>query len=116
MGLSRELIFEELLEWIRANLQSPINLTELEQRRGYSRRNLQLAFGQRFGCGPIQWIRRQRLGLARHQVLNPSPSDSVAGISSKLGFGNLSAFSRDFHNVYGIRPSEVLREGRRLHG
>jgi len=115
-GLSRELIFEELLEWIGANLQSPINLTQLEQRSGYSRRNLQLAFSQRFGCGPIQWVRRQRLGLARQHLLNPSPSDSVAGISSKLGFSNLSTFSRDFHNTYGIRPSEMLREGRRLHG
>jgi AraC-like DNA-binding protein len=115
-GLSRELIFEDLLEWIGANLQSPINLSQLEQRSGYSRRNLQLAFSQRFGCGPIQWIRRQRLGLARQHLLNPSPSDSVAGISSKLGFSNLSSFSRDFHNTYGIRPSEMLREGRRLHG
>ena len=115
-GLSRELIFEDLLEWIGANLQSPINLSQLEQRSGYSRRNLQLAFSQRFGCGPIQWIRRQRLGLARQHLLNPSPSDSVAGISSTLGFSNLSSFSRDFHNTYGIRPSEMLREGRRLHG
>ena len=115
-GLSRELIFEELLEWIGANLQSPINLTQLEQRSGYLRRNLQLAFSKRFGCGPIQWIRRQRLGLARQHLLNPSPRDSVAGISSKLGFSNLSSFSRDFHNTYGIRPSEMLREGRRLHG
>ena len=114
-GLSRALIFKELLEWIGANLQSPINLTQLEQRSGYSRRNLQLAFSQRFGCGPIQWVRRQRLALARQHLLNPSPSDSVAGISSKLGFSNLSAFSRDFHNTYGIRPSEMLREGRRLH-
>ena len=115
-GLSRQLIFKELLEWIQANLQAPISLTELEQRSGYSRRNLQLAFSQRFGCGPIQWIRRQRLDLARQHLLNPSPTDTVAGISSKLGFRNLSAFSRDFHSVYGIRPSEMLREGRRLHG
>ena len=115
-GLSRELIFEELLEWIQANLHTPINLTQLEQRSGYSRRNLQLAFSQRFGCGPIQWIRRQRLDLARQHLLNPSASDSVAGISARLGFRNISAFSRDFHSVYGIRPSDVLREGRRLHG
>ncbi|MBD2422146.1 AraC family transcriptional regulator [Cyanobium sp. FACHB-13342] len=115
-GLSRELIFEELLEWIQANLHAPINLTQLEQRSGYSRRNLQLAFSQRFGCGPIQWIRRQRLDLARHHLLNPSASDSVAAISARLGFRNISAFSRDFHSVYGIRPSDVLREGRRLHG
>ncbi len=114
--LSRELIFEELLEWIQAHLNSPINLTQLEQRSGYSRRNLQLAFNQRFGCGPIQWIRRQRLDLARQQLLNPGTSDSVATIAVRLGFRNLSAFSRDFHNAYGVRPSEVLREGRRLHG
>lgn len=115
-GLSRQLIFKELLEWIQANLHTPISLTELEQRSGYSRRNLQLAFSQRFGCGPIQWIRRQRLDLARQHLLNPSPSDTVASISAQLGFRNLSAFSRDFHSVYGIRPSEVLREGRRLYG
>jgi AraC-like DNA-binding protein len=115
-GLSRQGIFEELLEWIQANLHTPISLTQLEQRSGYSRRNLQLAFGQRFGCGPIQWIRRQRLELARTHLLNPSATDTVAGISAQLGFRNISAFSRDFHSVYGIRPSEVLREGRRLHG
>lgn len=114
--LSRELIFEELLEWIRAQLHTPINLTQLEQRSGYSRRNLQLAFNQRFGCGPIQWIRRQRLELVRQRLLNPGPGDSVAGIAARLGFGNISAFSRDFHSHYGVRPSELLREGRRLHG
>ncbi|MEX0588253.1 MAG: helix-turn-helix domain-containing protein [Cyanobium sp.] len=115
-GLSRQQIFEELLEWIQANLHTSIGLTQLEQRSGYSRRNLQLAFSQRFGCGPIQWIRRQRLDLARQHLLNPTAGDTVAGVSAMLGFRNISAFSRDFHGVYGIRPSDVLREGRRLHG
>jgi AraC-like DNA-binding protein len=115
-GVSRQRIFAELLEWIQANLRAPINLTQLEQRSGYSRRNLQLAFHQRFGCGPMQWIRRQRLDLARQHLLTPTSSDTVAGIAARLGFANLSAFSRDFHGVYGIRPSEVLREGRRVHG
>ncbi|MEX0588225.1 MAG: AraC family transcriptional regulator [Cyanobium sp.] len=115
-GLSRVQIFEKLLEWIQANLHTPINLTQLEQRSGYSRRNLQMAFNQRFGCGPIQWIRKQRLDLARQHLLNPAAADTVAGVSSLLGFRNISAFSRDFHGLYGIRPSDVLREGRRLHG
>ena len=113
---TRQRIFEELLEWIQANLRSPISLTQLEQRSGYSRRNLQLAFSQRFGCGPMQWIRRQRLDLARQQLLKPGPGDSVAGIAARFGFASLPAFSRDFHSVYGIRPSELLREGRRVHG
>lgn len=87
-GPSRVQIFGELLEWIQANLHTPISLTQLEQ----------------------------RLDLARQHLLNPAAADTVAGISALLGFRNISTFSRDFHGMHGIRPSDVLREGRRLHG
>lgn len=108
----RERIFEELLEWARSHLHLPISLTDLEQRSGYSRRNLQLVFQQRFNCGPIQWVRRERLELARRDLLNPQPGDSVGSIASRYGFSSLSVFSRDFHTRYGLRPSDLLREGR----
>ena len=112
---SREQIFEEVVEWARANLHQPIKLSELENRSGYSRRNLQLAFQQRFGCGPIQWIRQQRLEQARQDLLRPEPGDTVAAVACRYGFSSLSAFSRDFRNHFGMRPSQVLREGKR-HG
>ena len=107
----RERIFEDLLEWARANLHQPINLTQLEQRSGYSRRSLQHAFQQRFGCGPIQWIRHQRLDQARQALLHPEPDDSVGRIAARYGFSSLAMFSRDFSNHFGLRPSELLREG-----
>ncbi len=109
----RERHFEELLEWIRARLGEPINLTLLEQRSGYSRRSLQLAFQQRFGCGPLQWVRRQRLEQARQALLQPDAIDSVSAIAARHGFRNLSMFSRDFHAHFGLRPSELLRDARR---
>lgn len=112
---SREQIFEDLLEWSRANLHTPIKLSQLEERSGYSRRNLQLAFQQRFGCGPIQWVRQQRLEQARQDLLDPSPVDSVAGIARRYGFSSLAVFSRDFRGRYGIPPSQLLREGKRHH-
>ena len=112
---SREQIFDDLLEWSRANLHTPIKLTQLEERSGYSRRNLQLAFQQRFGCGPIQWVRQQRLEQARQDLLNPSPGDSVAGIANRYGFSSLAVFSRDFRGRYGVPPSQLLREGKRHH-
>jgi AraC-like DNA-binding protein len=110
---SREQIFDDLLEWSRANLHTPINLSQLEERSGYSRRNLQLAFQQRFGCGPIQWVRRQRLEQARQDLLNPSATDTVAGIAKRYGFSSLAVFSRDFRSHYGLPPSQLLREGKR---
>jgi AraC-like DNA-binding protein len=111
----REQIFEDLLDWSRANLHTPINLTQLEERSGYSRRNLQLAFQQRFGCGPIQWVRKQRLEQARQDLLNPADDDSVASIAKRYGFSSLAVFSRDFRARYGVPPSQLLREGKRRH-
>jgi AraC-like DNA-binding protein len=109
----REQIFEDLLEWSRANLHTPIKLSQLEERSGYSRRNLQLAFQQRFGCGPIQWVRKQRLEQARQDLLNPTADESVAGIAKRYGFSSLAVFSRDFRSRYGVPPSQLLREGKR---
>jgi AraC-like DNA-binding protein len=109
----RERHFEELLEWIRSRLGEPINLTVLEQRSGYSRRSLQLAFQQRFGCGPLQWVRRQRLEQARQALLQPSATDSISAIAARHGFRNLSMFSRDFTAHFGLRPSDLLRDARR---
>ncbi len=112
MGL-RQRIFEELLEWIHANLHAPISLTTLEQRSGYSRRTLQLAFQQRFGCGPVQWVRQQRLEQSRQALLRPQPGDSVSSIAAQFGFRNPAAFSRSFAAQFGLRPSELLHEGQR---
>lgn len=110
---SREQILEDLIEWSRANLHKPLSLSQLEQRSGYSRRNLQLAFQQRFGCGPIQWVRQQRLEQARQDLLNPQPDDTVTSIASRYGFSSLAVFSRDFRSRYDLRPSQLLREGKR---
>lgn len=115
-GAPRERVFEELLEWARAHLHSPISLTELERRSGYSRRTLQLAFQQRFGCGPVQWVRRQRLDQARQALLQPQPGDTVGSVAARFGFRNLPAFSRAFRAQFGLKPSELIHEGRREHG
>lgn len=115
-GRSRDRIFEELLEWIRENLSSPLNLTQLEKRSGYSRRSLQNMFQQRLGCGPIQWIRRHRLEQAQQALLNPNPDDSVTTVARRFGFNSLTVFSRDFSKAFGMNPSQALRLGRRRNG
>ena len=110
---SRERVFEELLEWIQAHLTAPISLTAMEQHTGYSRRTLQLAFQQRFGCGPVQWVRQQRLEQVRLALLDPAPGDTVGRIAQRFGYSSLPALSRDFVMRYGQRPSELLRLSKR---
>ena len=108
----RRQIIGALVEWIDAHLEQPLALSTLEVQSGYSRRSLQLAFQQHYGCGPVQWIRRRRLERARQALLNPGPQDSVSAIAQRFGYRNLPAFSREFRLRYGQAPSLLLREGR----
>ena len=83
------------------------------QQSGYSQRSLRNFFRERFDCGPVQWIRSQRLRLARERLLNPQPQDTVGTIAAAMGYEHPSQFSRDFQQCFGCRPSMLLREGRR---
>ena len=110
---SRQRIFADLLAWIGDHLHQPLQLRDLVAQSGYSERSLRNFFQERFGCGPIQWIRGQRLERARERLLQPQARDSVSSIAAGLGYGHLSQFSRDFQAAYRVRPSELLRESRR---
>lgn len=109
---SKNQIFDQLLDWIEANLQRPIQLSDLVAQSGYSQRSLRNFFQERFGCGPIHWIRSRRLHGARMRLLSPEPADTVSAVAASFGYPYLSQFSRDFQKTYHVRPSDLLREGR----
>ena len=109
----RKAIFDELLQWIEAHLDQPMQLRDLAEQSGYSERSLRNFFQERFGCGPTQWIRSRRLEAARERLLSPRLQDSLSLIASSVGYSHLSQFSRDFHSAYGCKPSALLREGLR---
>ncbi len=104
--------FDELLDWIRHNLDQPLTLTELELRSHYSRRALQYAFRLRLGCTASQWIRQQRLDLARQRLQNPGLDDSVGAIAQACGYRSMSLFSVEFQQRFHVKPSQLLREAR----
>ena len=99
----------ELLEWLMAHLDTPISLSQIEQRSCYSRRSIQAMFNKRFGCGPMQWLRRQRLERALALLQHPPATATVAAVAQACGYLSPAAFSRDFVARYGIRPSALLR-------
>ncbi|MCX5953558.1 MAG: AraC family transcriptional regulator [Cyanobacteria bacterium] len=105
--------FDELIDYILANLGEPLNLTNLENHSHYSRRTLQYVFRDRFACTPSQWIRKQRLEMAHHRLQNPQPRDSVSEVAFACGYRSMSLFSLDFQQHYHIKPSHLLREGLR---
>jgi AraC-like DNA-binding protein len=105
-----------LVEWALAHLHEPISLSDMEQRSHYSRRSLQLAFNKRYGCGPMQWLRRQRLAKARSMLEQPGRWGSIYEVAMACGYLSQAYFSRDFLNRYGERPSAVWRRSRMAGG
>ncbi len=105
-------LFDELLDFIKLNLAQPLNLTMLERQSHYSRRALQYAFRDRLGCTATQWIRNQRLDLARNHLMHPVQGDSVGSIATRCGYRSLSLFSIEFQQRFHVKPSQLLREAR----
>jgi transcriptional regulator GlxA family with amidase domain len=105
-------LHQQLVDWLLAHLDQPISLSELEQRSSYSRRALQYAFKQRFGCGPMQWLRQQRMAKARALLEQPGSSGGLAHVAQACGYICQGSFSRDFVARYGEPPSQVRRRFR----
>lgn len=104
--------FDDLLDFIQQRLHEPINLSLLVEHSHYSRRSLQYAFRERLGCTASQWIRRQRLDLARQRLQNPSDSTTVASVAASCGYRSTSLFTVDFQQRFQVKPSQLLREAR----
>lgn len=102
----------DLMDWLLANLDKPISLTDIEQRCHYGRRAIQLAFKQEVGCGPMQWLRRQRLQAAYARIQSAGFADTVSSVARQCGYLSLAGFSRDFNTMFKRTPSSLLRQGR----
>ena len=99
--------FDDLIDYIRANLDQPLRLSDLEARSHYSSRALQYAFRERLGCTPRQWIRQQRLERAMAQLEQGGRSCSIRAIALACGYQHMGHFSSDFKKRFGVIPSAV---------
>jgi AraC-like DNA-binding protein len=102
--------FDDLIDYIRANLDQPLRLSDLEARSHYSSRALQYAFRERLGCTPRQWIRQQRLEQAMGQLQLGGQACSIRAIALACGYRHMSHFSSDFKKHFGLSP-RVVRGG-----
>jgi AraC-like DNA-binding protein len=78
---------------------------------GLSRASLYRLFGPAGGIA--KYIRKARLSRAYQEITAAEFSNRRIGfIAYQLGFKNVSAFSRLFHEVYGVTPGEARERAR----
>lgn len=95
-------------DYMKANFDQPVSLTEIESVTGLSARALQYAFKKRFNCTPMEWLTQQRLDYARSKLLSRHSCISVSGVALDAGFSNFGKFSKKYRERFGELPSQTL--------
>lgn len=99
--------FEEFLE---ANPDRPLFLTEICAAIGVAERTLRASCEEHLGMGPIRFLTLRRMHLAHSALLRADPSKStVTRIVTDQGFWELGRFSVAYRELFGESPSETLR-------
>ncbi|MFZ0409671.1 MAG: AraC family transcriptional regulator [Cyanobium sp.] len=106
-AIQGKVAFDDLIDYIKANLDKSLRLSDLEARSRYSRRALQYAFRKQLNCTPIQYIRAQRLDAAMQRIKASGGTCSIRDIAMQCGYTNPRLFTADFKLHYGILPSDA---------
>lgn len=97
----------------RCDQQEPIYLSDLCEASGVSERTLRSAFQRLHGVSPVRYIHRHRMRQVRRALVAGDPSVTrVSDVAFRFGFANVGRFAVEFRALFGISPSQVLRERR----
>lgn len=97
-------------DFMLANVNAPVTIEAIANAAGCSVRALQIAFRRSRGTTPMAALQRFRVEAARAEMLSCRRPQSLATIAASYGFSNSGRFSQLFRHIYGVNPSEALRE------
>jgi AraC family transcriptional activator FtrA len=92
----------KLMDWLRAHPALPHTLTSMAQRALMSPRTLQRQFQDATGLGPINWLIRERVAIAKD--LLEVPDTPLAQVAELAGFGSEESLRRHFRRFVFTSP------------
>jgi transcriptional regulator GlxA family with amidase domain len=98
--------FADLIAWILANLDSPLEVPVLADRAGFSERTFHRKFVAATGETPARFVETARLDAARMLLCRGLSLKSVA---AQVGLSPAARFSEAFERRFGISP-RLFRE------
>jgi transcriptional regulator GlxA family with amidase domain len=98
--------FGELVEWMQAHLDCPLDVPALARRAGLTERSFYRKFAEATGKTPAQFVERLRLEAARTLLSRDLPLKAIAG---KVGLGSSARLGAAFERGFGMTPS-LFRE------
>lgn len=112
----QDLFVSKAKKWIDLHYITPINLASLAQHCHLSISQLQRRFKKAIGLNLAEYWRQKKLTEAK--LLLSTTTRTIASVALEVGYENLPAFSRRFHAVFDMSPSEwreLARTAKKLH-
>jgi AraC-like DNA-binding protein len=107
--LRHDLIVARFEEFLEANPNTPLYLTEVCAAIGVAERTLRIACEEHIGMGPIRYLTLRRMHLVRRALLRADSSTTVTRIATDHGFWELGRFSVAYRELFGETPSVTLK-------
>jgi AraC family transcriptional regulator, alkane utilization regulator len=105
-------IIGQVLTQMHANPSHPWTVTELAKQTNVSRSALANRFNELLGQPPMQYLMQWRLQLATYYL--QQTNESIAQISSQVGYTSEAAFNRAFKRYIGQSPGAWRSEMHRI--
>lgn len=96
-----------IASYYRQHYSEKIELETLLRKYGLSRRTFYRYWSEQFQQTPKQFQLMLRLQEAQHLLIF---SDSVSEVADRLGFTDVSAFIRMYHQQYGVTPGHICKK------
>lgn len=101
------LAVQRMQEYIEANLEREIRLSDLAQVSLFSPWYAYRLFREQLGLTPTEYIRKLRLSRAALRLRDENVR--IIDVAFDLGFGNVDTFTRAFFREFGRNPSDYAR-------
>ena len=109
-GRRHDAIIRRFEEFLEANLDRPLYLTEICAAIGVAERTLRASCEEHLGMGPIRFLTLRRMHLVHRALLSAVPSTTtVTRIATDHGFWELGRFAVAYRAAFGEPPSETLK-------
>lgn len=98
----RNPVLVAVIRRFETDIEAEIDLSELAESLGVSRRHIERMFLRYVGTSPKRYLRQLR--LERSRALLTETDLSVQDVAYACGFGNANAFAKSFRQAYGMAP------------
>jgi len=98
---------QRLMRALRADIARNWQIEDMADISSLSASQLHRQFRQKTGTTPMDWMRHERMNLAKRLLTSSDAKISAVALSS--GYGDPYHFSRDFRRISGQSPSEFRR-------